>query len=160
MGNCVSDVSLQTFEKATESAPPPRLTRATSTSGGARARRNPQGKTFVARTPGERDDDDLDPVKSVRLIAEQGPFVDQATAEQLRKFYKKFAPQKDEEHIIAIIRTGVSVATLNEKLREKYGCDLTDYETHPAPLPQMSVPRTSAQIRASTKSRISTKSWR
>jgi len=58
----------------------------------------------------------------------QGPFVDAETGKLLSAFYKKYAPEKDdEEHISKITQSGMELRMLNDKLREKYGVDLDDF---------------------------------
>ena len=70
--------------------------------------------------------------KSARVVAQRGPFVDQATtAPLLREFYQRHAPERGEEHVQNVVRTGIPVAELNEKLRDKYGCDLTNFRDAP-----------------------------
>jgi len=94
-------------------------------------------KSFVPALPNSRSPlgfprpEDLftnDELKSARLVATQGPFVDGRTAELLVAFYKKYAPEKnDDEHINKIIQSGMELSLLNEKLRDKYGVDLDDF---------------------------------
>jgi hypothetical protein len=68
-----------------------------------------------------------DELKSARLVAMQGPFVDSKTGELLAEFYKEYSPDKDQEHINKIIQSGMELSMLNSKLREKYGVDLDDF---------------------------------
>ena len=57
----------------------------------------------------------------------QGPFVDAKTGELLARFYKKYSPDKDDEHIAKIVNSGMELKLLNSKLRDKYGVDLDDF---------------------------------
>lgn len=68
-------------------------------------------------------------LKSVRLVALQGPFVDSKTAVLLSQFYAVHCPDNTdtEEKIATIIESGMEVKMLNDKLRLKYGKDLTDF---------------------------------
>jgi hypothetical protein len=94
---------------------------------------NANKKTFIKqipappKKPGEMEN--VDKV-SASFIAIKGPFVDAKTGEQLRKFYGKYAPEKDEswinEHIQTILKSGMPIAELNELLQEKYKADLRD----------------------------------
>lgn len=68
-----------------------------------------------------------DELKSARLVATQGPFVEASTGLLLRKFYDKYSPEKDEDHIMKIIDSGMELKMLNQKLRDKYGVDLDDF---------------------------------
>jgi hypothetical protein len=66
-------------------------------------------------------------LKSARLVATQGPFVDAKTGDLLVEFYKKYSPEKDDEHIQKIVQSGMELSLLNQKLRDKYGVDLDDF---------------------------------
>ena len=80
--------------------------------------------------PGSTRPEDLftnEELKSARLIATQGPFVDAKTGELLAEYYKVYSPDKDEEHIMKIVSSGMEMSLLNQKLRDKYGVDLDDF---------------------------------
>lgn len=96
-----------------------------------------KSKAFVPGTPNSRippgspRPEDLfsnEELKSARLVAMQGPFVEPKTGELLSQFYQKYAPDKDDdEHIGKIIQSGMELSMLNQKLRDKYGVDLDDF---------------------------------
>ena len=109
----------------------------------------------MPRPARQRSEDDFD-TKSARLVAMQGPFVDQSHAQPLRDFYAKLAPQKDEEHVQAIVQSGIPVADLNQLLREKYGCDLDTFRTFKVP----SKSNRAAVEKRSTRTALETKSER
>ena len=78
---------------------------------------NPVQADDPTKRPGGGDDVEL---KSARMVALVGPFVDPTTGEQLRRFYKMVGAEIDEDKIKAICRSGMPLAELNQKLREKY----------------------------------------
>jgi hypothetical protein len=88
---------------------------------------SPTQGLFAGINPRPEDLFSNEELKSARLVAMQGPFVDARTGELLAEFYKVHCPDKNDEDIARIIQSGMELSMLNNKLRAKYGLDLDDF---------------------------------